>query len=254
MQEEVSYLEYNSQRSHLIIPEYGRHLQKLIAQATAIEDREERNKAAKYIISVMGSLNPHLRDVPDFQHKLWDQLFIMSDFRMDVDSPYPIPSKDILTQKPDRLKYPQNFPKYRFYGNNIKYMIDVANSWEESELKNALVLVIANHMKKSYLSWNKDTVSDEIIFEHLLELSGGKLNLSKSNEELSNTHDLMKVNKKVSNKTQFSSNKPGIVKKANNKGNSLSKQLFERNKSRLQNTAGNSFKAGNYKGKPVAAF
>ena len=231
MQEEVSYLEYNSQRSHLIIPEYGRHLQKLIDQATAIEDREERNKAAKYIISVMGSLNPHLRDVLDFQHKLWDQLFIMSDFRLDVDSPYPIPSKDILTQKPDRLKYPQNFPKYRFYGNNIKYMIDVANSWEESELKNALVLVIANHMKKSYLSWNKDTVSDEIIFEHLLELSGGKLNLSKSNEELSNTHDLMKVNKKVSNKTQFSSNKPGIVKKNNNKGhlNKNNKITFKKN-------------------------
>ena len=231
MQEEVSYLEYNSQRSHLIIPEYGRHLQKLIDQATAIEDREERNKAAKYIISVMGSLNPHLRDVLDFQHKLWDQLFIMSDFKLDVDSPYPIPSKDILTQKPDRLKYPQNFPKYRFYGNNIKYMIDVANSWEESELKNALVLVIANHMKKSYLSWNKDTVSDEIIFEHLLELSGGKLNLSKSNEELSNTHDLMKVNKKVSNKTQFSSNKPGIVKKTNNKGhlNKNNKNTFKKN-------------------------
>ena len=223
MVEEVSYLEYNSQRSHLIIPEYGRHLQKLIDQATAIEDKAERNKAAKYIISVMGSLNPHLRDVPDFQHKLWDQLFIMSDFNLDVDSPYPIPSKDILTQKPDRLKYPQNFPKYRFYGNNIKYMIDVANSWEEGELKNALVLVIANHMKKCYLSWNKDTVSDEVIFEHLLELSGGKLNLSKSNEELSNTHDLMKVNKKVSNKTQFSSNKPGIIKKNTNGKTHLNK-------------------------------
>ncbi|WP_288982101.1 DUF4290 domain-containing protein [uncultured Flavobacterium sp.] len=232
MTEEVSYLEYNSQRSHLIIPEYGRHLQKLIDQATAIEDREERNKAAKYIISVMGSLNPHLRDVPDFQHKLWDQLFIMSDFNLEVDSPYSIPSKDILTQKPERLKYPQNFPKYRFYGNNIKYMIDVANSWEESELKNALVLVIANHMKKCYLSWNKDTVTDEVIFEHLLELSGGKLNLSKSNEELSNTHDLMKVNKKVSNKTQFSTNKPGIVKKNNNnKGhlNKNNKNTFKKN-------------------------
>jgi hypothetical protein len=232
MVEEVSFLEYNSQRSHLIIPEYGRHLQKLIDQATAIEDKAERNKAAKYIISVMGSLNPHLRDVLDFQHKLWDQLFIMSDFNLDVDSPYPIPSKDILTQKPDRLKYPQNFPKYRFYGNNIKYMIDVANSWEESELKNALVLVIANHMKKCYLSWNKDTVSDEIIFEHLLELSGGKLNLSKSNEELSNTHDLMKVNKKVSNKTQFSSNKPGIIKK-NTTGkthlNKNNKSTFKKN-------------------------
>jgi hypothetical protein len=232
MIEEVSYLEYNSQRSHLIIPEYGRHLQKLIDQATAIEDKAERNKAAKYIISVMGSLNPHLRDVLDFQHKLWDQLFIMSDFNLDVDSPYPIPSKDILTQKPDRLKYPQNFPKYRFYGNNIKYMIDVANSWEESELKNALVLVIANHMKKCYLSWNKDTVSDEVIFEHLLELSNGKLNLSKSNEELSNTHDLMKVNKKVSNKTQFSSNKPGIIKK-NTTGkthlNKNNKNTFKKN-------------------------
>jgi hypothetical protein len=223
MIEEVSYLEYNSQRSHLIIPEYGRHLQKLIDQATAIEDREERNKAARYIISVMGSLNPHLRDVLDFQHKLWDQLFIMSDFNLDVDSPYPIPSKDILTQKPDRLNYPQNFPKYRFYGNNIKYMIDVANSWEDSELKNALVLVIANHMKKCYLSWNKDTVTDELIFEHLTELSGGKLNLSKSNEELSNTQDLMKVNKKVSNKTQFTANKPGIVKKNTNGKNHLNK-------------------------------
>ena len=229
MQEEVSYLEYNSQRPHLIIPEYGRHLQKLIDQATGIEDREERNKAAKYIISVMGSLNPHLRDVLDFQHKLWDQLFIMSDFKLDVDSPYPIPSKDILTQKPERLKYPQNYPKYRFYGNNIKYMTDVANSWEESELKNALVLVIANHMKKCYLSWNKDTVTDEVIFEHLLELSGGKLNLSKSNEELSNTHDLMKVNKKVSNKTQFGTNKPGIVKKNNNPKGHLNKNNQNKN-------------------------
>ncbi|MFN7044900.1 MAG: DUF4290 domain-containing protein [Flavobacterium sp.] len=229
MQEEVSYLEYNSERPHLIIPEYGRHLQKLIDQATAIEDREERNKAAKYIISVMGSLNPHLRDVLDFQHKLWDQLFIMSDFKLDVDSPYPIPSKDILTQKPDRLKYPQNFPKYRFYGNNIKYMIDVANSWEESDLKNALVLVIANHMKKCYLSWNKDTVSDEIIFQHLFELSDGKIDLVKTKEELSNTHDLMKVNKKVSNKTQFGPSKVGIVKKNNNPKGHLNKNNQNKN-------------------------
>lgn len=234
MQQDISYLEYNSQRSHLIIPEYGRHLQKLIDQATAIEDRDERNKAAKYIISVMGSLNPHLRDVLDFQHKLWDQLFIMSDFKLEVDSPYPIPSKDILHQKPDRLKYPQNFPKYRFYGNNIKYMIDVANSWEESELKNALVLVIANHMKKSYLSWNKDTVSDEIIFQHLFELSDGKIDLVKTKEELSNTHDLMKVNKKVSNKTQFGPSKVGILKKnSNNKGQvnkgNQNKNTFKKN-------------------------
>ena len=196
----VFNLEYNSERKHLIIPEYGRHLQKLIEQATAIEDPIERNKAAKYIIQVMGSLNPHLRDVPDFQHKLWDQLFIMSDFKLDVNSPYPIPSREVLQLKPEILKYPQNFPKYRFYGNNIKYMIDVANKWEEGEMKLALVKVIANHMKKSYLSWNKDTVKDDVIFEHLYELSDGKIDMRQSKEELLNTTDLMRTNKRVSNK------------------------------------------------------
>jgi len=206
-EEAVNFLEYNAERPHLIIPEYGRHLQKLIEQAVELEDRDERNKAAKYIISVMGSLNPHLRDVPDFQHKLWDQIFIMSDFKLDVDSPYPIPSRELLEQKPDRLEYPQNFPKYRFYGNNIKYMIDVANKWEDGEMKNALVMVIANHMKKSYLSWNKDTVKDDVIFEHLYELSGGTMNLQATEEELSNSTDLMRVNKKLSNKTQFSNPK-----------------------------------------------
>jgi hypothetical protein len=221
----VHHLEYNAERPHLIIPEYGRHLQKLITQATQIEDRVERNKAAKYIIQVMGSLNPHLRDVLDFQHKLWDQIFIMSDFKLDVDSPYPIPTKDVIFLKPERLAYPQKNPKYRFYGNNIKYMINVANSWEDGEMKNALVKVIANHMKKSYLSWNKDTVTDVVIFEHLYELSDGKLNLLGSSEELLNTNDLIRTNKKISNKnmtpqnTKIKSNKNGkkpFIKNNNN--------------------------------------
>jgi hypothetical protein len=221
------HLEYNSLRTSLIIPEYGRHLQKLIDQIITIEDRDKRNKAAKYAISVMGSLNPHLRDVPDFQHKLWDQLFIMSNFQLDVDSPYPIPSKEVLSLKPDRLAYPQNFPKYRFYGNNIKYMIDVAIKWENGDMKDALILVIANHMKKSYLSWNKETVEDEVIFEHLLELSNGKINLFTSNEELSNTQNLMKVNKKMSNKSQYNNGKSNVVKKNNNIKNG--KKPFNKN-------------------------
>ncbi len=199
--EAINHLEYNSQRPKLIIPEYGRHLQKLIDEAVEVTDRDERNKLARYIIAVMGTLQPHLRDVPDFQHKLWDQLFIMSDFRLEVDSPYPIPSRELLNLKPERLSYPQNFPKYRFYGNNITYMIDVANKWEEGEMKTALIRVIANHMKKSYLSWNKDSVKDEVIFEHLYELSKGKINLLETSEELSNSTDLMKTNKKVSNKS-----------------------------------------------------
>jgi hypothetical protein len=221
----VHHLEYNAERPHLLIPEYGRHLQKLIDQATLIEDREERNKAARYIIQVMGSLNPHLRDVPDFQHKLWDQIFIMSDFKLDVDSPYPIPTKDVIHLKPERLPYPQKNPKYRFYGNNIKYMIDVANSWEDGEMKNALVKVIANHMKKSYLSWNKDTVTDTVIFEHLYELSSGKLNLLQSSEELLNTNDLMRTNKKMSNKNQPQQNNNNNKQNKNKNG----KKPFQKN-------------------------
>jgi hypothetical protein len=213
----VFNLEYNAERPHLIIPEYGRHLQKLIDQATEIEDRETRNKAAKYIIQVMGSLNPHLRDVLDFQHKLWDQIFIMSDFKLDVDSPYPIPTREVIYLKPERLAYPQKNPKYRFYGNNIKTMIDVANSWEEGEMKSALVKVIANHMKKSYLSWNKDTVTDTVIFEHLYELSSGKLNLLQSSEELLTTNDLMRTNKKTSNKNMPINNGKAKINNKNGK-------------------------------------
>lgn len=206
----IDQLEYNTERPKLIIPEYGRHIQKMVDHAITFEDREERNKIAKSIIAVMGNLNPHLRDVPDFQPMLWDQLFIISDFKLDVDSPFPIPTKEELMERPEPLGYPQNFPKYRFYGNNIKRMIDVANEWEEGEKKEALVLTIANHMKKSYLNWNKDTVEDEAIFGHLFELSGGKINLKESDEDLSNATDLMKSKKKYTNtstnKKNFKSN------------------------------------------------
>lgn len=208
----LDQLEYNTERPKLIIPEYGRHIQKLVDYAITIEDREERNKVAKSIIAVMGNLNPHLRDVPDFQPMLWDQLFIISDFKLDVESPFPIPTKEELMERPEPLKYPQNFPKYRFYGNNIKRMIDVANSWEESDKKEALIITIANHMKKSYLNWNKDTVEDGVIFDHLFELSGGKINLRESDEDLSNSSELMKSKKKFttgshSGKKSFKSNR-----------------------------------------------
>lgn len=195
-------MEYNTERTPLIIPEYGRHIQKLIQQAVKIPDREKRNHTAKALIAVMGNLNPHLRDVPDFQHKLWDQLFIMSDFKLDVDSPFERPTRDSVKAKPQRLNYPQRFPKYRFYGNNILQMIAVCNSWEESELKEALKFAIANHMKKCFLNWNKETVEDAVIFEHLRELSGGKINLAASEEDLSTARSLQR------NKYQKKNNKP----------------------------------------------
>ena len=170
----------------------------MVAHATSLKDKEARNKCAKSIISVMGNLNPHLRDVPDFQHKLWDQLFIISDFKLDVDSPFPVPSREELAERPDPLDYPQNHPKYRFYGNNIKRMIDVAIGWEDGDMKDGLVLTIANHMKKCFLNWNKDTVEDNVIFTHLFELSDGKIDLRHSNEDLSDSQQLLKSKKRFS--------------------------------------------------------
>ncbi len=192
----VENLQYNNERSQLAIPEYGRHIHKMIQQVLAEEDKEQRNKQAQAIIGIMGNLNPHLRDVADFQHKLWDQLFIMSDFKLDVDAPFPKPNAEVLAAPPTPLEYPQSFPKYRFYGNNIKGMIDVVVDWEEGELKEALVYVIANHMKKCFLNWNKDTVEDQVIFDHLAELSGGKIVLSGGNEVLSESESLIRLSNK----------------------------------------------------------
>jgi len=204
----IENLEYNSDREDLIIPEYGRHIHKMVNQAIECNNKGERNNMAKAIIGVMGNLNPHLRDVPDFQHKLWDQLFIMSQFQLDVDSPYPKPSKEIFEQKPEKLNYPQNHPKYRFYGNNIKKMIDVAVSWEDGEMKSQLVYVIANHMKKCFLNWNKDTVEDSVIYEHLFELSNGKISLDSSSPALSDSKDLISVSHRKNSKSGKKGKKP----------------------------------------------
>lgn len=199
-------LEYNSEREHLIIPEYGRHIQKLVNHCVNLEDQEVRNTMAKAIVNVMGNMQPHLRDVPDFQHKLWDQLFIMSDYKLNVDTPYPKPEREILQAKPEPLAYPRSASKYRFYGNNIQIMIDTALTWEEGEMKQALIYTIANHMKKCYLNWNKDTVDDEVIFSHLKELSGGALFLKEA-EALSDSKDL--VRKKSGKSYQKNSQKQG---------------------------------------------
>jgi len=203
----IDQLEYNTEREHLIIPEYGRHLQKMINYAKSRETKEERNNLANAIISVMGNLQPHLRDVPDFKHKLWDQLFIMADFDFDADSPYEKPTREVIEARPEPLEYPQNHPKYRFYGNNIKTMIDVANTWEEGEMKEALVFTIANHMKKCFLNWNKDTVDDKVIYKHLIELSDGKIDLRESEEELTDATSLMRSKKRQTGGSKKPSNK-----------------------------------------------
>lgn len=198
---QIDHLEYNTERPHLHIPEYGRHFQKMVDYCVGIEDRDERNRIAQAIISVMGNMQPHLRDVPDFQHKLWDQLFIMSDFKLDVDSPFPITPKETLQQRPEPLDYPQNHPKYRFYGNNIKRMIDQAIQWEKGDKRDGLEYAIANHMKKCYLNWNKDTVDDKVIFQHLLELSDGQIDLASDGENLTESGQFLKQQQPRSTKS-----------------------------------------------------
>lgn len=214
----VENLEYNTERSKLIIPEYGRHFQKMVDHAVSIADREERNKVAKSIISVMGNLQPHFRDVPDFQHKLWDQLFIMSDFKLDVDSPFPITPKEVLQQRPEPLEYPQNHPKYRFYGNNIKRMVDVAISWEKGDMRSGLEYAIANHMKKCYLNWNKDTVEDSAIFNHLKDLSDGQIDLAPDGESLTDSGQFLKNRLAKSNRNGTSNNSNKKGQRNNNRG------------------------------------
>ncbi|MDO6812486.1 DUF4290 domain-containing protein [Tenacibaculum soleae] len=210
-------LEYNSERDHLIIPEYGRHIQKLVNHCIALETKEERNTMAKAIIDVMGNLQPHLRDVPDFKHKLWDQLHIIADFKLDVDSPYENPSKEELTEKPAKMDYPKSASRYRYYGNNIQTMINIALTWEEGDKREALVFTIANHMKKCYLNWNKDTVDDAVIFKHLYDLSEKKIDLRESTEKLSESKNLLRKRSSQQGKTNHKNASKGKSNYSNNK-------------------------------------
>lgn len=183
-------MEYNSQRSKMNISEYGRNIQKMIEHIRSIDDKARRNYLARATIQVMGQLNPHLRDINDFKHKLWDHLFIMSNFDLDVDSPYPIPSEETLKKKPERLGYNTNHLKFRHYGRHIEQIIKRACEYDEGPEKQALIKLIANHLKKSYLTWNRDTVTDEEIASHLKLLSGGKLILDDS-IKLNNIQDIL---------------------------------------------------------------
>jgi hypothetical protein len=173
-------MEYNTQLEKMIIPEYGRNIQNMIDYCVNIKDREERNICAKAIIQVMGQLNPHLRDISDYNHKLWDHLFIISKFRLDVDSPYPRPSAETFQTKPDALDYPSGKIRYKHYGKTIEEIIKKAKELPEGSEKAELTRQIANHLKKSYLNWNKDSITDDVVLKNLKELSGGELKMDEN--------------------------------------------------------------------------
>lgn len=205
-------MEYNTSRGKLMIPEYGRNVQKMIDFATNIEDRDKRNKYAQIIIRVMGQINPHLRDVSDFTHKLWDHLFFISNFKLDVDSPYPKPTPEALEIKPAKIPYSDKKFLYRHYGRNIELMIEKISSMEEGSRKEKLIQMVAHHLKKSYLTWNRDSVDDELIVEHLKEMSKGQLKLDENFKFLSSNEILSKT-KKTQNIQSKNGKKKNITKK-----------------------------------------
>lgn len=167
---------YNTQREKLILPEYGRHVQDMINYVASIPDREKRNEQIKAVIAVMGTLNPQLRDTPDFRHKLWDHVQIISDFKIDIDSPYPLPTKETIQARPEKVPLHTDKIRLACYGRNIQNMIDlIAQRQEDDEVKKYMIKVIASYMKQQYLIWNKDSVAEETIFQDIKFLSGGKV-------------------------------------------------------------------------------
>lgn len=170
-------MEYNTARDLLIIPEYGRNIQRMVDYALTIEDREKRTKTAKSIIISMAQMNPSIKETIDYNKVLWDHLYFISGFKLDVDGPYPKPSEEKLSQKPDRIDYSDKNIKLRHYGKHIINIINKAIEFDDGEEKRALVLAIANQMKRSYLKWNRESVNDQTIAKHLEGLSDGKLKL-----------------------------------------------------------------------------
>ncbi|MFT3950010.1 MAG: DUF4290 domain-containing protein [Agriterribacter sp.] len=168
-------MEYNTTRNHLIMREYGRHIQKMIDYVISIEDKDRRQKNAQGLIELMGFLNPHLKNVEDFRHKLWDHLFLISDFKLDVESPYPIPTRETLKAKPEKLTYPKKYPRYSHLGKNLELIINKALKEENPEKKSGFANSIAYYMKLAYNTWHKELVHDDAIRSELNAITDGQL-------------------------------------------------------------------------------
>jgi hypothetical protein len=181
-------MDYNSKRKKLALPEYGRHIHNMVDHIVSIRDRDERNRAARTIIDIMGSMYPYLRDVADFKHKLWDHIAIMSDFKLDIDYPYEPPSPQILHEKPKPVPYTQHDIKYRHYGYVLETMVKKIREFDDPN-REILIRLLANHMKKSYLTWNRDSVEDVKIFDDLNLIAGHEVDIK--DLELTDTKNLI---------------------------------------------------------------
>ena len=191
---EIKELEYNTAREQLVISEYGRNIQKLIDFAKTIENRDERTRYCHFIVQVMGQMNPQ-REGGDVKRKLWDHLHLIANLELDIDSPYPVPEPSAIFAKPEPLKYSDRPVTFKQYGKNIEYIIEKTVELEDEEIKKLMVKIIGNHLKKLYLNWNRESVSDELINDHIKKLSGGKLEIT-DDIELNATSDILAKTRK----------------------------------------------------------
>jgi len=187
-------MEYNTTRPNMIISEYGRNIQKMAEYIIGIPDRDQRTRMAHALVNIMAIMHPDARESVDLKHKLWDHLYIMCDFKLDVDAAFPPPSPAELYTRPDHIEYPQEDIALRPYGKLIHKIIKEVSLMEDSPERKVLIENIANHLKKSYLNWNRDSVNDELIAEHLELLSRGKLKLSEDTR-LSHTNEILGRNR-----------------------------------------------------------
>lgn len=202
-------MEYNTQRPPLILPEYGRNIHKMVDYLKSIHDRELRNNMAKSLIDIMGNMNPHLRDVQDFKHKLWDHLAIMSDFELDIDWPYPLPDRKEKEQPPDSLIYSDPYFENKHYGKNLQNMLKKIDEYEDEETRSMLLEQLANHMKNAYVNWKKENVNDEVIFQDIKDITNGKIDIPEGLK--------LKEVKISSNKPKYSKKKPKKRRKKNSR-------------------------------------
>lgn len=200
-------MQYNTQQKRMPLPEYGRSIQNMVDHALTIEDRAERQRCANTIINIMGNMFPHLRDVSDFKHKLWDHLAIMSDFKLDIDYPYEVIRKDNLNTKPEQVLHPSTKIRYRHYGRTLEVLIKKAIDFPEGDEKQNFIALICNHMKKDYMAWNKDTVDDRKITDDLTELSDGKLQMTDSIIRLMAERIDLNYHPKMNNQNNRSNNR-----------------------------------------------
>jgi len=205
-------MEYNTARDKLAIPEYGRNIQKMVQHVVQIKDRNERTAAAKRVVEIMANMHPKVRDVSDYMHKLWDHLYFISDFQLDVDSPYPPPEKEVISRRPERLHYSENHIRFKHYGKHLENMIKYVSEQEDGPEKKELTLMIANQMKRAYLNWNRDSVSDKMILNQLEELSKGKLKLDED-VQLIAANDVLSGSRNKKKKNNQNKNNNGRKKK-----------------------------------------